>query len=129
MGQRGPAPQPIALRVLKGETRPSQLNAAPRDQEPPRKPEGMDAAAGKTWDRVLSCTSHIGEKDADTLRHYCELVVAIAAWPKGSKEWRDLVNLHRMLARELCLTPATGGNLGGKVKAEEPKLAKYLKPA
>ena len=45
--------------------------------------------------------------------------------PKGSKEWRELVNVNRQLARELCLTPATGAHLG-KVATPERKLDKYL---
>ncbi len=121
MGQRGPAPQPTALRVLKGETRPSQLRTAPQPQDPPEKPDDLEPAVAKVWDRILQATaltSHIGQGHADTFRHYCEVTVAVhAIQPKGTKEWRELVNTHRQLARELCLTPATGAGLIAKAPA------------
>jgi hypothetical protein len=43
-----------------------------------------------------------------------------------SKEWRELANLHRPLARELCLTPATGASLPGRARKPETKLSKYV---
>ena len=129
MGQRGPAPEPTKLRMLKGETRPSQLAGAPKEQEPPVRPRGMKPRAAKAGDRILADTAHqghIGAPHADTLRAYCEVTARLQENVEpSSKEWRELANLHRQLARELCLTPATGANLPGK-KAEEDKLAKYL---
>jgi hypothetical protein len=126
MGQRGPAPEPVALKVLKGETRPSQLGKAPEPLDPPKKPASLSAEAGEVWDRILSVTDHIGERYAETFRQYCEATAAVNIWqPKGTKEWRELVNVHRQLARELCLTPATGAALA-KPKAPESKLSKYL---
>lgn len=129
MGQRGPAPEPARLRILKGETRPSQLKDAPGPQEPPHKPRGMTPAASKVWDRVLAATSytqHIGEPHADTLRTFCEVTATLQKRnDPSSKEWRDLANTQRQLARELCLTPATGANLVPQAQ-EEDKLAKYL---
>jgi hypothetical protein len=71
-------------------------------------------------------TSHIGDAHSEALRQYSELTVAINAMqPKGGKEWRELVLVHLRLARELCLTPATGGHLTS-AKAPERKLTKYL---
>ena len=126
MGQRGPAPEPVTLKLLKGETRPSQLGKAPDPVAPPAKPDDLDAAAGRVWDRILGTVDHIGERYADTFRHYCETTATMAAMrPKGSKEWRELANIHRQLARELCLTPATGAALA-KPKTIERKLDKYL---
>jgi len=82
----------------------------------------------KVWDRVLAATAHtahIGPGHADTFRHYCEVTAAANAMkPKGTKEWRELVNTHRQIARELCLTPATGAHLAGKVTSER-KLDRY----
>lgn len=128
MGQRGPAPQPAVLRVLKGETRPSQVGRNPKPQAPPIKPEDLDAAAAAVWDRILEATNHtqhIGQPHTDTFRAYCEVTAAVNAMrPKGSKEWRELVNVHRQLARELCLTPATGGHLAGKV-SNDRKLDRF----
>ena len=126
MGQRGPAPAPVALKLLRGETRPSQLKGSPGPQDPPNKPDDMDAASGRVWDRVLAVTDHIGERYVETFRQYCETTATMNAMrPKGSKEWRELANVHRQLARELCLTPATGAALA-KPKAPERKLAKYI---
>lgn len=125
MGQRGPAPEPRALKLIKGETRPSQLGKAPDPQDPPRKPD-LSTEAGEVWDRLLAVTDHIGERYAETFRQFCETTAAINGMkPKGTKEWRELVNIHRQLARELCLTPATGASLT-KPKPAETKLGKYL---
>lgn len=131
MGQRGKAPTPVALQLLKGETRPSRLNAiAPKPHDPPTKPDDLTDAAAAVWDRILEATAHtqhIGKPHADTFRAYCEVTAAVNAMqPKGSKEWRELVNVHRQLARELCLTPATGGHLAGKVTTER-KLDRFTK--
>lgn len=126
MGQRGPAPEPARLKLLKGETRPSQHRHAPGTVAPPTKPDDLDVAAGKVWDRILGVTDHIGERYVETFRQYCETTATMNAMrPKGSKEWRELANVHRQLARELCLTPATGAALA-KPAAPERKLDKYL---
>ncbi len=126
MGQRGPAPEPVALKLLKGETRPSQHAKAPDPMEPPVKPDGLSADATKVWDRMLACTDHIGQRHAEVFRQYCETITTINAMqPKGSREWRDLVLVNLRLARELCLTPATGAHLT-KPKAAEKRLDKYL---
>lgn len=94
--------------------------------DPPAKPDDLAVDASKVWDRVLSVTDHIGERYAETFRQFCETTAAINAMkPKGSKEWRELVNVHRQLARELCLTPATGAALT-KPQPVQRKLDKYL---
>lgn len=127
MGQRGPAPDPTVLRILKGRTAPSQLKASPGPQNPPDKPD-LSPEASKVWDRVLAAvaiTAHIGPGHADTFRQFCETAAALNAMqPKGSKEWRELVLINLRLARELCLTPATGGHLAS-VAIPERKLARY----
>lgn len=126
MGQRGPAPAPISLKVLKGTTRKDRDVTSPGPQDPPAKPDDIGEGAGKVWDRLLAVTDHIGEVHAETFRQFCETAAAANAMrPKGTKEWRELVNANRQLARELCLTPATGASLG-RTKAPERKLDKYL---
>lgn len=126
MGQRGPAPAPIALKVLKGTTRKDRDIVSPGKTAPPAKPDDLGEVAGQVWDRTLAVTDHIGEGHAQTFRMFCETAAAANAMrPKGSKEWRELVNANRQLARELCLTPATGAHLG-KTAAPERKLDKYL---
>jgi hypothetical protein len=127
MGQRGPAPLPAKLRILKGETRPSQLKRAPESEGPPDLPDDLAPDAKKVWDRLLLHSDHIGPRHAETFRQYCETTAAANAMkPKGTKEWRELVNIHRQLARELCLTPATGAHLT-RAKAPERKLDRYTK--
>ena len=115
MGQRGPAPAPAALKILRGDPNKARIERAPQPMPPPTRPEGMTAEAVIVWDRILeaiSLTSHIGQPHAEALRQYAELTVTINAMhPKGSKEWRELVLVHLRLARELCLTQATSTNL------------------
>ena len=130
MGQRGPAPAPAVLRILKGETRPVRINNAPKPQDPPAKPADLTPEAAKVWDRILRDTAHqahIGASHADTLRVYCEVAARLfKSIDPMSKEWRELANTHRQLARELCLTPATGASLPGKAQNAPKKLDKYL---
>lgn len=128
MGQRGKAPAPRALQLLKGETRPSRLKTAPGPQVAPDRPDDLTADAAAVWDRVMAAiadSAHIGPRHAETFAQFCEAVAAARAMkPKGTKEWRELVNVSTKLARELCLTPATGANLGSKAPVR--KLDKYL---
>ena len=132
MGQRGPAPAPVALKVLRGEDHKARLATAPQQTDPPAKPEGMTPAASKMWDEVLAATrssSHIGHAHAGALRQYCEVTSTLNAMqPKGSREWCNLVLVSLRLARELCLTPATGGHLSSKPTAER-KLDRFIRPA
>ena len=126
MGQRGPAPAPIALKVLKGTTRKDRDVTSPGAVAPPSRPDDLSEGAVRVWDRLLSVTDHIGEAHAETFRQFCETAASANAMrPKGTKEWRELVNANRQLARELCLTPATGAHLG-RAKAPASKLDKYL---
>ena len=129
MGQRGPAPQPAKLRMLKGETRPSQLKDAPQPQDPPAKPADLTPEASAVWDRILEATSftrHIGQAHADSFRAYCEVTARLFAHVDPmSREWRDLAASHLRLARELCLTPATSTNLRATA-APERKLDRFI---
>lgn len=129
MGQRGPAPLPANIRIMRGETRPSQIDRAPKPQDPPAKPADLSPEAAAVWDAILAATamtSHIGQAHAEALRQYAELTVVINAMPlPGSKEWRELVLVHLRLARELCLTPATSTNLVPK-RQPDRKLDRFL---
>jgi P27 family predicted phage terminase small subunit len=81
MGRRGRPPEPTKLRLLKGETRPCRINdkePIPRDA-PPEPPKGMDPAVREIWDYTLRELQAMGvacAADRDTLRCYCEAVVA-----------------------------------------------------
>jgi P27 family predicted phage terminase small subunit len=137
MGRRGPAPEPAASRVRKGETRPSQVNFLEPmpPQRAPRMPAGMDDSAKRVWVRVLhdAAPGLITAADADVLRLYCEAVV------RGNRAGRELArgefvvegrsdspgmvrnHLHvvvkaerdavRLFARELGLSPAARAGL------------------
>jgi hypothetical protein len=89
----------------------------------------MSEAASAVWDRTLAATSataHIGQGHVEVFRQFCETAATLNAMqPKGSKEWRELVLVNLRLARELCLTPATGTNLK-HTKTPERKLDRYL---
>jgi hypothetical protein len=127
MGQRGPAPEPARLKLLRGETRPSQVKRGASPQDPPNKPD-LSPAAEEVWDRILAATadsSHIGQPHVEVFRQFCETAATLNAMqPKGSKEWRELVLVNLRLARELCLTPATGTALN-RAKPTDRKLDKY----
>ena len=132
MGQRGPAPAPIALRIMRGEDHKDRLNRAPQPTDPPLKPDDLTPGAAVLWDEVIAATrssSHIGRSHAHALRQYCEVTSTLNAMqPKGSREWCNLVLVSLRLARELCLTPATGGHLSSKPTAER-KLDRFIRPA
>lgn len=82
MGDKpGPRPMPTALRLLSGETRPSQINynePVPPDEEVVP-PEGMSDEALEVWHELsadLIRTGVLKPWDADNYREYCEAVVA-----------------------------------------------------
>lgn len=135
MGRRGPAPEPAALRIAKGETRPSQLNRLepiPRFAEP-RAPRDMDKRAQAVWRYILRemrGTRTILAADAFVLRCFCEAVVAyIEAGELIAKTgllvkrdgnlvknpllqvWRDNREAVRLFSRELGLSPAARAGL------------------
>lgn len=132
MGRRGPAPTPTALKILRGETRPSRIN---RDEPRPVGelvpiPPDLSSEAQAVWRRVVREFGHTGVirgADADVMRIYCETVARYekasrlldASGPliKGARGGelvknplhqivRDNATLVRALAGELGLTPA-----------------------
>ena len=132
MGRRGPAPTPTALKILRGETRPSRIG---RDEPRPvgelvSIPTDISPEAQAVWRRVLREFGHTGVirgADSDIMRIYCETV---ARYEKASRLLdasgplitgarggelvknplhqivRDNAVLVRSLASELGLTPA-----------------------
>lgn len=156
MGSRGPRPIPTALKVLRGETRPSRLDRSepqPRAGRP-RLPPDLGPAATTVWRRVLremGATGVITAVDADVLRIYCESVARylyaagmleasgplITAGGTGARRGelvknplhqvvRDNAVLVRALARELGLTPAARVGLRGRDQAERDPFADFL---
>ena len=143
MGQRGPAPLPTRLKLLRGESRPSRVNY---DEPIPTAmylnvPEDLSSEARQVWSAVVQAIHHTGvltAADADTLRMYCEAVVRYRAAEsmltktgpliKGRdgefvknplhQIVRDNALLMRSLARELGLTPAARSGLRGDLDAQ-----------
>jgi P27 family predicted phage terminase small subunit len=127
---------PIPLRALRGETRPSRLNAASPQPRAglPRVPADLGDRAKAVWRRVVREYGPSGVltgADTDVLRCYCEAVAryeqagrlfdaagpVIRASGTGARRGelvknplaqvvRDQAELVRLLARELGLTPA-----------------------
>jgi P27 family predicted phage terminase small subunit len=148
MGRRGPAPQPTALKLLKGETRTSRLNRdAPKPiSKLPALPAGMEPRAQEIWHRQVESMASTGvltPVDTDTLRAYCEAVARYepaaemlsksGPLVKGARSGelvknplhqivRDNVILIRLLARELGFVPAgrEGIRPGGLGESEDP---------
>lgn len=153
MGRRGPAKTPTTLRVLRGETRPSQINRdepEPTDADP-EVPDDLDPRALAVWNRVVNDFGHTGvirRLDSDALRCYCEAVsryeeaarLLRQSGPiiKGARHGdvvrnplhqivRDNADLMRMYARELGLTPSARAGLNIAPKAApESAIDKYL---
>lgn len=143
MGQRGPAPQPTRLKVLRGETRPSRVNyneplPARAAMEPPA---DLTEEARQVWVAVVDAVGHTGvltAADHDTLRLYAEATARYRASEtmlaktgpliKGRNGElvknplhqivRDNATLMRTLARELGLTPAARTGLRSELDAE-----------
>lgn len=150
MGARGPAPMPIALRRLHGETRPSRLNEReprPRGGLPPM-PHDMDQDAQAEWRRVartMGKTGVITVADAMILRLYCE---ASSRYRQAAHLYtqtgpvlnrrgeivksplHQLVREHadqvRQFARELGLTPAARVGLTGYPEPERDEFGLFL---
>ena len=153
MGRRGPAPTPTRLRVLRGETRPSQINRT--EPQPaanlPEPSDDLDPRARAVWDRIMADFGHtevIRRLDSDALRCYCEAVsryedaagLLRKSGPliRGARGGdlvrnplhqivRDNADLMRMYARELGLTPAAraGLHIEANPKAPARKLDRY----
>jgi len=148
MGRRGPAPQPTALKLLKGETRSSRLNRdAPRPvSKLPLMPDDMDPRAKEVWRRQIESMGGTGVltvADGDALRAYCEAVSRYEAAAsllaqsgplvRGARTGdliknplhqivRDNAVLIRLFARELGFVPAgrEGIRPGGIGENDDP---------
>jgi P27 family predicted phage terminase small subunit len=152
VGRRGPRPAPAALKLLRGETRPSRVNhhePRPLDRFPEPPPD-LSAAAAAVWGRVLAEFGHtriIRAADHDVLRLYCEAVVRYEEASRllagsgplvQSKRTGDLVKnpLHqvardnaalvRQLAGDLGLSPSARTSLRGDEPRADDKLSRFL---
>lgn len=80
MGKSGPPPMPAKLRLLRGENRPSHVNLRePIARDIPPEPPEMADDVREIWDYTLAeliAMKIVASADRDTLRCYCEAVVA-----------------------------------------------------
>lgn len=144
MGRR---PVPTALKILRGETRPSRVN---RDEPRPvgqlvAPPDDLSSEAGAVWRRVLREFGHTGVirgADGDVMRIYCETVARYerasrlldqsGPLVRGARSGelvknplhqivRDNAVLIRSLAGELGLTPAARVGLHANGRTPGPR--------
>jgi len=146
MGDRGPSKMPTALKILHGETRPSQTNrTAPKPRgNRPIMPRDLEPAARKVWRRSMAAMGQTGvltAADRDSFRAYCEAVVRYeeaatllarsGPLVKGARTGdliknplhqivRDNAMLIRLFARELGFLPAAREGLRGPGGVEDP---------
>ncbi len=139
MGRRGPRPAPTALKLLRGETRPSRVNyRAPKPLPTvPEKPVDLDAGAAPTWDLVvagLGPTGVLSPIDGLVLRILAEAAAryqassaALAASGpliRGARAGELIKNL--LLARELGATPSARAGLRAPVAEPGARLTAFL---
>ena len=155
MGRRGPTPAPTALKVLRGERRPSRVNLAEPTPGPglPVRPLELGPGAIAAWDRVvaeLGPTGVLTALDRDVLRAYAEAVeryeAAALAYARSGPLIRgarsgDLIKnpLHQIVrdnallmlafARELGATPSARSGLRAPAAEPGAKLAAFLAAA
>lgn len=81
MGERGPAPTPTNIRLLHGETRPSQINYnEPKPGQMPVEPPGdISEQAKEIWDKYAPDLIRVGVLtpwDVEDFRAWCDAVVS-----------------------------------------------------
>ena len=129
MGRRGPAPMPTKLRLLRGETRPSQINRHEPEPLPggPVMPDDVSPEAQAVWERVLrevGPTGVIRGADSDVFALYCEAVVRYRQAEALLRQTGPLVvdrhhggspvksPLHQIVRDNAVLVRALAGELG-----------------
>ena len=145
MGARGPAPEPTALKLIKGNPGKRALN--PNEPKPRRKrphcPEYLDEAARKEWRRLLPILQHmrvLTEADYITLANLCQqysmLMKAqeqltksglLFKTPSGYIQQSPLVSIVSnctaqvtALCREFGLTPSARTRVQAQGEEEKP---------
>ena len=133
MGRRGPAPAPTALKLLRGERRPSRVNYhEPRPSGGlPERPADLAPGAAAAWNRVIAELGSSGvltTLDRDVLRAYAEAVdryeqsaVTLAgSGPliRGARAGELIKNpLHQIVRDNALLVLAFGRELGATPSA------------
>lgn len=146
MGQRGPAPQPTALKIIRGNPGKRKLNKnepVPISDKLPECPEHLDDAAKREWERLLPILAGmrvITEADYIILGSLCQqhamLIEArrqlgitglLFKTPNGSLQQSPLVSIVSnctkqvtVLSRELGLSPSSRGRLQVQPDTDKP---------
>lgn len=114
MGRRGPAPQPVALKLAKGERRPSRVNydepvlPVARGTDPP---EGLTGAGLKEWLRIASQLVDAGvlkDPDLPAMEDYCRRLTDLRALEVELAAQRGVVR-HQEKAKDADLTVLLAG--------------------
>lgn len=132
-GRTGRRPLPTALKLLKGETRPSRVNRnEPRPPLGARPPAWMLPSARMEWDRLcplLEASGVLTVLDADALAIYCHILTALRAviLEGGKVDPRSLAELRQWQAA-LGMTPATRGRVQAVPPEPPGRFKRYLPP-
>ena len=133
-GRTGRTPLPTHLKLLKGETRPSRLNARePRPRLGAKSPAWLSPSARTEWNRLapdLEACGVLTRVDADCLAIYCVMLVNVrdalesgqGVEPRAMGEWRQW-------AMQQGLTPASRGRVQAVEPSKGGQLARYLPDA
>lgn len=102
MGRRGPAPQPVALKLAKGERRPSRVNydepvlPIARGTDPPA---GLTGAGLREWLRITSQLVEAGvlkDPDLPAMEDYCRRLTDLRALEVELAAQRAVVRAQEM---------------------------------
>jgi P27 family predicted phage terminase small subunit len=150
MGRRGPKPAPTALKLAKGERRPSRVNyeepalPAPASLEPP---DGLDGAGLVEWTRLAPALRDSGvllESDLVAFEDYCRCLTLLRQYEAKAKKAGPELAIAKgyagmafklrgqldKLRAGLGLTPASRSGVKAKPKQDDKKdnpAARYLR--
>jgi P27 family predicted phage terminase small subunit len=150
MGRRGPQPAPTAIKLAKGERRPSRVNYeepefAPATMlDPPKDLKGVALAEWKKLCPLLTDSGVLKETDLGVLGDLCRTVGdqrlyesrarragANATTIGFSKMVKELRTLANVLRRELGLTPSSRSGVkapqGAGTISKNPNVERYLR--
>lgn len=125
----GRPPTPTAVKKLRGETRPSRINA---DEPQPKigadPPPWLTKAARKVWERlapVLTETQVLTQADAIALSNLCELQAQLNKQAKTGQVSGKLAGEIRQHLGRFGLTPADRVRVKAGPKKEEDPFAEF----
>lgn len=140
MGRRGPAPAPTAVKLAKGERRPSRVNyeepqlPAATAAEPPA---GLVGEGKAEWERLIGVLQERGlltDADLRAFEDYCRALTDLRTYEQAAadagaelaiaKGYQGMVVKLRAqcnsLRQQLGLTPSSRGSVKAAPKSERP---------